>query len=83
VTSVTTERKDKTRLFTYALLRIIEVRLTSLLFIIVNVVPPAVNKMLTETDEEPRKYLIPLTAHLSRNKRLASFCYVYIRYSEA
>lgn len=53
--SVTTERKDKTRLFTYALLRIIEVRLTFLHFIIVNVVPPTVNKMLSETQRRTKK----------------------------
>jgi hypothetical protein len=34
VASVTTESRDKTRLFPYALLRIIKVRLLSLLFII-------------------------------------------------
>ena len=57
VTSVTTESKDKTRLFPYALLRIIKVRLPSLLFIIVNVVPSSVNKMLSETQRRTKKII--------------------------
>jgi len=55
VASVTTERKDKTGVFPYALFRIIKVRLPSLLFIMVNVVPPSVNKIPSETQRRTEK----------------------------